>query len=298
MADRLPPITGWAALFALAGFRHEPLPRDAMLKGALEAEYAMPEREGMRPCGIAGCKQPHRHGWLVKLEDATRSHVGNICGKRHFKDWHRMRSTYRAAQRSAGITQARVEARVELAAFLDALPPWESDDTRAARALLREFDERLPKAARETLMSRARESDDVVSERRLQTATEVMLDPRNKDKKNPQPRYGVFPVGRLVGLKAIARTHRVDVILDARLPELVRRLLSLLDALSLPADTYRAGIRDVNSLRAELDASLANLARFFAADNLALLPKVQGVRNAGVSGVRLEAGPPRRLVVM
>lgn len=298
MTDRLPPITGWDALFALAGFRHEPLPRDAMLKGMLELEYAMPEKEGMRPCGIAGCKQPHRHGWLVKLEDATRSHVGNDCGKRHFKDWRRMRSAFRAAQRSAGITQARAEARVELAAFLDALPPWESDDTRAARALLREFDERMPKAARETLMSRARESDDVVRERRLQTPTEVMLDPRNANKKNPQPRVDIFPAGRLAGLKAIARSHRVDVILDVRLPELVQRVRSLLDALSLPADSYKAGIRDLNSLRAELDASLMNLGRFFSAENLALLPKVQGVRNAGVSVVRLDAGPPIRLVVL
>jgi hypothetical protein len=284
-------------LFALPGFRHEPLARDAMLKGALESEYAMPEKDGMRPCGIAGCKQPHRHGWLVRLEDGTRSHVGNICGKRHFKDWHRMRTTYRAAQRAAGVTQARIEARVELAAYLDALQPWESDDTRAARALLREFDERLPAAARDTLMSRARESDYLVSERRLQTATEVMLDARNANKKNPQPRVEVFPVGRLAGLKAIARSHRVDVIIDSRLPELVRRLRALLDALSLPADTYRAGIRDVVALRAELDASLANLARFFSADNLALLPKVQGVRNAGVQVVRLDAGPPPRLVV-
>lgn len=268
-----------------------------MLKGALEAEYAMPEKEGMRPCGIAGCKQPHRHGWLVKLEDGTRSHVGNICGKRHFKDWHRMRTTYRAAQRAAGVTQARVEARVELAAFLDALQPWETDASRAARSLLRQFDERMPAAARDTLMSRAREADDVVSERRLQTATEVMMDPRNANKKNPQPRYGVFPVGKLAGLKAIARAHRVDVIIDARLPELVRRLRSLLDAVSAPADSYRAGIRDVNALRLELDASIANVGRFFAPANLALLPKVQGVRNAGVSVVRLDDGPPPRLVV-
>lgn len=38
------------------------------------------------PCGLKGCRQPHKDGFLVELEDGNLSNVGHVCGKEFGED--------------------------------------------------------------------------------------------------------------------------------------------------------------------------------------------------------------------
>src|SRR5690606_14059172 len=38
------------------------------------------------PCGLASCRQPHQHGYLVITVDGTETNVGQHCGKTIFGD--------------------------------------------------------------------------------------------------------------------------------------------------------------------------------------------------------------------
>lgn len=35
-------------------------------------------------CGLNGCDEPHRYGWVIRLIDGRETHCGPDCGERQF----------------------------------------------------------------------------------------------------------------------------------------------------------------------------------------------------------------------
>jgi hypothetical protein len=62
-------------------------------------KYSLPlARASWIECGLNGCNEPHRHGFVIRTHDGRETHCGNLCGRREF-----------------GVLFAEVEARAERA---------------------------------------------------------------------------------------------------------------------------------------------------------------------------------------
>lgn len=54
------------------------------------------------PCGLNGCDQPHRYGFVIRLHDGRETHCGPDCGAKHFgAKWTEVVATVRAAEEAA-----------------------------------------------------------------------------------------------------------------------------------------------------------------------------------------------------
>lgn len=291
MDPRTLSIRSWAELFGLPGFHQTPLDRTSMLKGHLVKPYAMSEKDGMRPCGIAQCATPHRHGWLVKFADETLAHVGNICGKNHFHNWSQMTRAYHTQNRRWAREVALATTRQELRELTESAT-LESSDTQHARLRLRAFDS-LPEAVREAIQLRTLANDTAIPGHRLQTPSEMLHDRRNEGVKHPKPRT-ISYVRHLRGLPGIHRSNRVDYLLDVQFPALLGELRALADRADVSSKELSDAKLRIPALRQRVVSSLRQLTAFFDPGNIALLAELRAVRALGVQGIALDG---ERLVV-
>lgn len=100
-------------------------------------------------CGLSTCRQIHQRGFLVRTEDGLETHIGNVCGVKHFHlvSWEAERSRYRKAKDDAELRQYLEQSLAER-------------DTLAAQAQARvqALDELLPQL-RAVLERLARDPD-------------------------------------------------------------------------------------------------------------------------------------------
>src|SRR5690606_7653159 len=82
------------------------------------------------PCGLASCRQPHQHGYLVVTVDGIETNVGQDCGKRIFGD---------EFETKANIQRKRAERKYQLDRLHQGLADKEKYLARVAELYRRKF---------------------------------------------------------------------------------------------------------------------------------------------------------------
>ena len=287
---RLRSATTWDELAALPGFLSEQVPVDKMRRGNVVGQYSM-KGSDMRPCGIASCSQPHKHGFIVELVDGTLSHVGRICGKHKLgvefnQMLVRFRATRKAAAKAHAATAIREEAKAAIAEALK-MP----SELQAAKALLSTLDS-LPPKMKAVLERRAAAGDSQIIRWRDPTPEEVK---KAKFMGNPSPTTVSQVIANIDEIRAVAPNSRADFIAEKRIPQAVAQLTAMTTDAATDADAIAAKIQVLRETRDLLDRSIERIARFFAPANVV---KLGYLENADAPArVTFDAGPPSRLIV-
>lgn len=65
-------------------------------------------------CGLNGCDQPHRYGFVIRLHDGRETQCGPDCGERHFgAKWAEVVATVKAAEEAAATKNSVAKLLVE-----------------------------------------------------------------------------------------------------------------------------------------------------------------------------------------
>lgn len=65
-------------------------------------------------CGLNGCDQPHRFGFVIRLQDGRETHCGPICGEKTFgTKWAEVEATVKAAEEAAATRRSVASLLVE-----------------------------------------------------------------------------------------------------------------------------------------------------------------------------------------
>lgn len=280
----------WDELAALPGFRPEQVPIDDMRRGHVVGQYSMKGND-MRPCGIASCSQPHKHGFIVELADGTLSNVGRMCGKSKLGvEFNQMLVRYRATRKAAAKAKAvgamRDEARAAIVAA-STVPVG----LQTAKALLTTLDS-LPPRMKAVLERHAMAGDGQIVRRRDPTPEEIR---RAKFMGDPRPAAVSEVITNIGEIKAVAPVNRADFVAEKRIPQAVEQLETLIADPAATADAIAAKIRVLRDTRDLLDRSIERTARFFAPGNVARLGYFENTD--APARVTLDAGPPPRLIV-
>lgn len=60
-------------------------------------KYAFAKADALR-CGLNRCRQPHQHGYVIRLRDRRETHCGQDCGAREFLvSWDEIEATFKRA---------------------------------------------------------------------------------------------------------------------------------------------------------------------------------------------------------
>lgn len=66
------------------------------------------------PCGLNGCDQPHRYGFVIRLHDGRETHCGPHCGESHFNaKWTEVIATAKAAEDAAAFRKSITNLLIE-----------------------------------------------------------------------------------------------------------------------------------------------------------------------------------------
>ena len=280
----------WDELTTLPGFRSEQVRVDDMRRGNVVGQYSM-KGSDMRPCGIASCSQPHKHGFIVELSDGTLSNVGRRCGKTKLGvECNRMLVRFRAIRKAAAKAQAAVgardEARVAIAQALTMHP-----ELQAAKALLNTLDSLTPRM-KAALDRRAAEGDSQIVRWRAPTHEEVK---KAKFMGAPTPTTVRETVANIDEIRAVAPNSRADFIADKRIPQAVAELAAMVADASTDTDVIAAKARALRGTRDLLDRSIERAVRFFVPGNVAKLGYLEDLNSP--RRVEFDVGPPPRLTV-
>ncbi len=287
---RLRSASDWDELAALPGFRPEQVSVEDMRKGNVVGQYSM-KGSDLRPCGIASCSQPHKHGFIVELADQTLSNVGRICGKHKLGvEFNQMLVRYRATRKAMAKAQAAGVVRDEaMAAVADAqmMPPM----LQAAKALLGSLDSLTPRM-RAVLERRAASGDSQITRLRDPTSEEVK---KAKFLGDPRPTTVSEVVATIDEIRAVAPNNRVDFIAEKRIPLAIEQLTAMVADALTDSDAIALKTRVLRETRDLLDRSIERTTRFFSPGNVAKLGYLESI--VAPPRVTFDAGPPPRLIV-
>jgi hypothetical protein len=282
----------WAELHTLEGFSSEQLPEAAMLQGIVVGQYEMVPASDLRPCGIANCSRPHRHGFIIELADGRLSHVGRDCGRQKFgARWNQMVKRYRAARKAQSARDASERVRAEARDVLASADSRPAQLTRA-REQLAAFNA-LPAAIRDDVVRRAQQmTGERIVQYREPTREEV-----NQAKFHHQriPTRTEHTVGVIRAIKAVAPNSRADVTADGRLPQQMRELKALVDDPTAASDAISAKMRAIRDTRDLLDRAIERAHEFFVDENLTVLRFLDP--SGRTQRITVDEGPPLRLIV-
>lgn len=90
---------------------HEQLVASSEELDRIVGKYGLPKpRMSWVKCGLNGCNEPHRKGYLIRLHDGRETNLGNDCGARHFGvKWEEVEARAKAAE-TATATRNAVDA--------------------------------------------------------------------------------------------------------------------------------------------------------------------------------------------
>lgn len=287
---RLRSASTWDELTKLQGFRTEQVPVDDMRHGNVVGQYSM-KGSDLRPCGIASCSQPHKHGFIVELTDGTLSNVGRVCGKNKLGvAFNQMLARYRTTRKAAAKAKAgqavRDEARAIIAEALT-MPA----ELQATKALLGALDS-LPPRLRNILERRAASGDNQIWRLRDPTEDEIK---KAKFRGDSRPRTVRELIANIDEIRAVAPVTRVDFIAEKRLLQAVGQLTSTIDDPEADSDSVAAKTRILRETRELLDRSIERTKQFFTPGNIAKLGYLESV--AAPLRVTFDVGPPPRMIV-
>lgn len=277
------PLAGWKDLYGLPDFHQEPIDPELVKTGKAVQPYDMPLDAGERPCGIKGCSEGHRHGWLILLPDGSKSNVGRDCGLKVFGvAWNSQMNAARATQRAYSKREALMRNRelARTAAEEPIIAVGPAFDR--ARAMETAFDA-LPATIRDSLLARAQDNDTVIKDYRAPNTREIA---EAKEKGLRPPDQVTYEVGKFRGLAALRPSGRVDGALSmVRSKSEALALLAASD--DATADQISAAIRELRKSREALERVPRMWETFFDPHNIANFSYLQASRKLGYASVRL-----------
>lgn len=225
------------------------------------------------PCGLASCRQPHQHGFLVITVDKVETNVGKDCGRRIFGEDFAIKANLQAARahrkRQFDTLQGVLDRKEELLGRISELYDRKTG-TRWANAELRSLKEHplLHFPSNKLYAMATRGETEVID---VREATKEEKEEYRAFNPSAKPlRYVNEPVGHLQGLKfLVANPHDAATALKDKLYELTST-----DVKALPTRKLREWVDWASGIEREFDDiedTLANAARFFADDNVRLL---------------------------
>lgn len=221
------------------------------------------------PCGIKTCRQPHKDGFLVALENGQCTNVGHVCGKQYWDKFEEMTRRYADAEVRPRLMSALTDFRrraPELAPELERLErPAELIWQRRT-----EFSKQLPRLAvelkRRSFSNDARVTDSVHrSEQEMEDLEALMGEQYARRNPLKQVEVGVF-----TGLGVFKSSVRETVL--GRLLTPFREIQGL-DIASMPTKgllEWDNWVANFDELRREAEAAIRDGEAFFTEANLRL----------------------------
>lgn len=225
------------------------------------------------PCGLASCRQPHQHGFLVVTVDKVETNVGKDCGRRIFGKDFTIKANIQVARasrkRRLDTLQGVLDRKDELLSRISELYDRKTG-TRWANAELRELRERsLFLCAAKKLYAMATRGETAVVDTREATKEEKAQHRAFNPSAKPLE-YMEETVGHLQGLKfLVTNPHAAATAMKDKLHELAST-----DVKALSPKKLQEWVEWANGIEREFDDiedTLANALRFFADDNVRLL---------------------------
>jgi hypothetical protein len=236
------------------------------------------------PCGLASCRQPHQHGFLVVTVDKVETNVGKDCGRRIFGEDFAIKANLQAARasrkRQLDTLQGALERKEELLSRISELYDRKTG-TRWVNTRLRELRESpsFTFPAKKLYAMATRGETAVVDVREATKEEKAQHRAFNPGAKPLE--YTEETVGHLQGLKfLVSNPHDTATTLKNKLYE-----LEGIDAKSLSPRKRQEWVEWANGIEREFDDiedSLDSALRFFADDNVRLLYALAAIeeRNA------------------
>ncbi|WP_322997097.1 hypothetical protein [Castellaniella sp.] len=225
------------------------------------------------PCGLAACRQPHQHGFLVVTVDGVETNVGKDCGRRIFGEDFAIKANIQAARasrkRQLDTLQGVLDHKEELLSRISELYDRKTG-TRWANAELRSLKEHplLHFPSNKLYAMATRGETEVIDVREATKEEKEQHRAFNPGAKSLE--YTEETVGHLQGLKfLVANPHDTATVLKDKLYELTDT-----DAKSLSPKKLRDWVNWANGIEREFDDiedTLANAVRFLSAENIGLL---------------------------
>lgn len=236
------------------------------------------------PCGLASCRQPHQHGFLVVTVDKVETNVGKDCGRRIFGKDFTIKANIQVARasrkRRLDTLQGVLDRKEELLGRISELYDRKTG-TRWANAELRSLKEHplLHFPSNKLYAMATRGETEVID---VREATKEEKEEYQAFNPSAKPlRYVNEPVGHLQGLKFLAANpHDAATALKDKLYE-----LAIVDVKALSAKKLQDWVNWADGIEREfndIEDSLANALRFFSAENIGLLHALAAIeeRNA------------------
>lgn len=225
------------------------------------------------PCGLASCRQPHQHGFLVVTVDNVETNVGKDCGRRIFGEDFAIKANLQAARasrkRKLDALQGVRDRKEELLGRISELYDRKTG-TKWASAQLRPLKENpLHHFPSKKLYAMATRGETAVVDAREATEEEKAQHRAFNPSAKPLE-YMEELVGHLQGLKFLmANPHDAATALKDKLYELAGT-----DVKALSAKKLQEWVEWANGIEREfedIEDSLANAVRFFSPENIGLL---------------------------
>ena len=230
------------------------------------------------PCGLASCRQPHQHGFLVVTVDGIETNVGQDCGKRIFGD---------DFETKANIQQKRAERKYQLDTLHQVLVDKEKHLSRVAELYSRRFGTKWAEDALRRLkdaISRQTASKLHAMAARGETSVENVREATAEEKErhtamgsDTKPLRDVTEkVGDMQGLSFLnSSPHQAATALKDKIYELGRTDTSSLNPRKLK--DWVSWASDIERSFDAIEDSLADALRFFSKDNLLLVHTLDAI---------------------
>ena len=225
------------------------------------------------PCGLASCRQPHQHGFLVVTVDGVETNVGKDCGRRIFGEEFAIKANIQVERarlkRQLETLQRVLDQKEQLLSRIAELYDRPTG-TRWASAELRSIKEsrifRFP--AKKLYAMATRGETAVVS---IREATKEEKEQHHAFNPGAKPlEYMEVSLGHLQGLMFLASPpHDATTALKDKIYELER-----INVKALSPMKRQEWVEWANALERSFDDiedSLAQAVRFFSSDNKALI---------------------------
>lgn len=217
------------------------------------------------PCGLTGCHQPHKEGYLVELEDGHVSNVGWKCGAHFGEKFTTERNLYveQELRPNAIRTVQEVAQRIQgMRKELDHLTAEADRLSRCKDGLRFQFAKLYPE-----LVRRAHSGNDRVTEQAVRTQKEIDdLQAMNPSTRRELLRYREDFRGVLPGLRTLSTQIRDEVV-----SQFTGRAESLLTTNVTPLSTDK--LLEWEGWASRFDETLARARSFISTGNAFFSPE-------------------------
>ena len=279
-------LKSWEDMHETPGFTRDIDPKAVQLKEIIGV-YAFDSKQ---PCGLKSCRQPHSNGYLVTTTNGLVTNLGSVCGKNNFSvAFTNLRKAFDRDFRAKERRERLSELRSRLPAVLEAIETIKANASQFYTAIrhLGGDSGSMPQVVVDSVRNMRRSGNGAISLTRKATKQEQELALATGNARPGTPYYVTEPVGRLVGIGAIAATATLRTTLQELEPAL--RKLNSQD----PDTISDKEARYLDKITGGLDARIEQLQQ-----TLDLLRTFATKQNLSQLTVLLESAGDKRLFAL